>query len=128
MQTGGWGDGAVVRGKYRVLCKIGQGGMGAVYKAVHVRFEEVRALKVISPELASDPSFVKRFIHEAVITRKLQHHNAVRVEDVDEAEDGRPFIVMEFMEGRSLKSLMREEGPLPATRGGIGRCVFMRSR
>jgi TonB family protein len=90
--------------------------MGAVYKAMHVRFEEVRALKVISTELASDPSFVKRFIHEAVITRKLQHPNAVRVEDVDEAEDGRPFIVMEFMEGRSLKSLMREEGPLPAPR------------
>jgi serine/threonine protein kinase len=116
IDVGAWAEGAVVRGKYRVLCKIGQGGMGAVYKAQHVRFEELRALKVISAELATDPSFVKRFIHEAVITRKLHHPNAVLVDDVDEAEDGRPFIVMEFMEGQSLKSLIRKEAPLPVAR------------
>ncbi len=118
VEVGVWAEGAVVRGKYRVLCKIGQGGMGAVYKAQHVRFDELRALKVISPELASDPSFVKRFIHEAVITRKLHHPNAVLVDDVDESEDGRPFIVMEFMEGESLKNLIRQEGPLPVLRVG----------
>ena len=113
IDVGAWSDGAVIRGKYRIMRKIGQGGMGAVYEAQHVRFQELRALKVISMELASDPSFVTRFINEAVITRKLQHPNAVRVEDVDEAEDGRPFIVMEYMEGQSLKALMRNSGPLP---------------
>ena len=106
----------MVRGKYRILAKLGQGGMGAVYKAVHVRFGEVRAIKVMSPQVAGDPLFVKRFEQEAVITRKLQHPNAVRVDDIDETEDGRPFIVMEFIEGQSLKKLIESEGPLPVPR------------
>ncbi len=115
-EVGTWADGSVIRGKYRVLAKVGQGGMGSVYKALHLAFDELRALKVIAPELLSDELFVKRFKHEAVITRRLQHPNAVRVDDIDEAEDGRPFIVMEFIEGKSLKKLIREEGPLPTPR------------
>ena len=114
--TGTWSEGSIIRGKYRLLTKVGQGGMGSVYKALHLAFDELRALKVIAAELLSDELFVKRFKHEAVITRKLQHPNAVRVEDIDEAEDGRPFIVMEFIEGQSLKQLIREEGPLPVQR------------
>ncbi len=116
LDIGTWSEGSVIRGKYRLLSKVGQGGMGAVYKALHLAFDELRALKVIAPELLSDELFVKRFKHEAVITRKLQHPNAVRVDDIDEAEDGRPFIVMEFIEGISLKKLIREQGPLPAER------------
>ncbi len=115
-ETGIWTEGSVLRGKYRLLAKVGQGGMGAVYKALHLAFDEMRAIKVIAPELLSDDLFVKRFKHEAVITRRLQHPNAVRVDDIDEAEDGRPFIVMEFIEGKSLKKLIREEGPLPFQR------------
>lgn len=106
----------MIRGKYRILSKVGQGGMGAVYKALHVAFDELRALKVISRELISDQLFVKRFKHEAVITRRLQHPNAVRVDDIDEAEDGRPFIVMEYIEGQSLKKLIQEEGAIPVPR------------
>jgi serine/threonine-protein kinase len=90
--------------------------MGAVYKALHLAFGELRALKVIAPELLHDRLFVERFKHEAVITRKLQHPNAVRVDDIDEAEDGRPFIVMEFIQGKSLKKLIQEEAPLPVSR------------
>ena len=117
LQEGGtWTEGSVIRGKYRLLAKVGQGGMGSVYKAVHEAFGELRALKVIAPELLSDDLFVKRFKHEAVITRRLQHPNAVRVDDIDEAEDGRPYIVMEFIDGKSLKKLIREEGPLPVPR------------
>src|SRR6266404_784502 len=101
-ELGVWSEGTVVRGKYRILAKIGEGGMGAVYKALHLRFNELRALKVISPQLASDPNFISRFEKEAILTRRLQHPNAVRVDDIDEAEDGRPFIVMEYIEGRSL--------------------------
>ena len=116
VEVGAWSDGAVIRGKYRILGKVGQGGMGSVYKALHLRFGEIRALKVIGKELSSDSTFVKRFEHEAVITRKLQHPNAVRVDDIDEAEDGRPFIVMEFIDGVSLKKLIQSESPLPAPR------------
>lgn len=116
VEVGVWSEGAVVRGKYRILSKVGQGGMGSVYKALHLRFGEIRALKVIGQELANDATFVKRFEHEAVITRKLQHPNAVRVDDIDEAEDGRPFIVMEFIDGASLKKLIQSQSPLPAAR------------
>lgn len=116
VETGVWSERSIVRGKYRILSKVGQGGMGSVYKALHLRFGEIRALKVIGHELASDATFVKRFEHEAVITRKLQHPNAVRVDDIDEAEDGRPFIVMEFIDGTSLKKVIQSESPLPVTR------------
>ena len=111
-----WSEGTVIRGKYRILDRIGQGGMAVVYKALHVRFEEVRALKVINPNLASDPVFGRRFIQEAVLTRKLKHPNAAQVEDIDEAEDGRPFIVMEYIQGSSLKDVIQECGPLSASR------------
>ena len=116
VEVGVWSEGTVVRGKYRILSKVGQGGMGTVYKALHLRFGEIRALKVISQELATDATFIKRFEHEAVITRKLQHPNAVRVDDIDEAEDGRPFIVMEFIDGASLKKLIQSQSPLPVSR------------
>ena len=114
--SGEWAEGTVIRGKYRILAKVGQGGMGTVYKAQHLRFQELRALKVMSAELATDATFLKRFEQEAVLTRKLQHPNAVRVDDIDESEDGRPYIVMEFIEGRSLSSLIAQEGPQPVLR------------
>ncbi len=116
IEVGSWSDGTVIRGKYRILAKIGQGGMGSVYKALHLAFDEMRALKVMSPELVTNEIFVRRFKQEAVIARKLKHPNAVRVDDIDEAEDGRPFIVMEFIEGQSLKALIRDIGPIPAPR------------
>jgi serine/threonine-protein kinase len=116
VEAGAWEKGTLVRGKYRILGKLGEGGMGAVYKALRVRFDELRALKVMSPELAADPTFVKRFMREAVITRRLQHPNAVRVDDIDEAEDGRPFIVMEYIEGRSLKEVVQQEARMPVER------------
>src|ERR1039457_6861824 len=90
--------------------------MATVYKALHVGFDEVCALKVINQELASDLSFVKRFGQEAALTRKLQHPNAVRVEDIDQADDGRPFMVMEFIEGESLKDVIQHQAPLPVPR------------
>jgi TPR repeat protein/serine/threonine protein kinase len=115
-QSGGWTEGTLILGKYRILGKIGQGAMGAVYKALHVRFNELRAIKVMMTELASHKEFVKRFEHEAVFARKLHHPNAVSVEDIDETDDGQPFIVMEYIEGQSLRNLMKSEGPLSARR------------
>ena len=108
--------GSIVRGKYRILEKVGQGGMGEVYKAMHIGFDEPRALKMMSSEMMKDPLFVERFKHEAFMSRKLQHPNVVRVDDIDEAEDGRPFIVMEFIEGQSLKKVIETQGPLPVPR------------
>jgi serine/threonine-protein kinase len=109
-------SGALVRGRYEVLGKIGSGGMADVYRARHVAFDELRALKVVSPRLLDDPEFMQRFRHEAAVARKLQHPNAVRVDDLDSTEDGRPFIVMELLEGRSLREVVHEEGPLAVPR------------
>jgi serine/threonine protein kinase len=108
--------GMVIRGKYEILSKVGAGGMASVYKARHVAFGEVLALKLVGTRLAHDPDFLKRFRNEAVITRRLHHPNAVRVEDLDATEDGRPFIVMEYVDGRSLRELVRTDGPQPLAR------------
>jgi serine/threonine protein kinase len=108
-------EGTVIRGKYRILSKLGEGGMGVVYKARHVRFDEVWALKLVSTSLLEDPTFLQRFNAEAVLMRKLDHPNALRVHDIDETEDGRPFIVMEYVEGRDLASLLAD-GPMEPVR------------
>ena len=112
-----WSPGTMVRGKYRVLSKVGRGGMGVVYKATHIVFEDVRALKVMAAHLAADPKFVRRFRQEAQVTYKLQHVNVVRVQDFDQAEDGSPFIVMDYIDGVSLRQLLQAtKGPLPIAR------------
>jgi serine/threonine-protein kinase len=111
--AGEWTSNTIIREKYRVLGRIGAGGMATVYKAEHVHFREIRALKVMSLELCGDDGFVRRFMQEAVLTRRLQHPNAVRVDDIEKAEDGRPFIVMEFIDGISLREAMQPGVPLP---------------
>jgi serine/threonine protein kinase len=111
-----WQPGDVVREKYRIIHKIGQGGMGAIYKAEHLIFEELRALKVLVPQLAYDEALVRSLQQEARITRRLSHPNAVRVEDVDRAEDGRLFIAMEYVEGKSIKKIIEQSGPIPVLR------------
>jgi serine/threonine protein kinase len=108
--------GTTIRNKYRILAKVGRGGMGHVYKALHLIFNEVRALKVMDPSLTQREEFVRRFLREAFVARRLQHPNAVRVDDVDETEDGRHCIVMEFIDGRMLRDVIRREGPMPVAR------------
>jgi serine/threonine-protein kinase len=116
--------GMVVRGKYEVLEKIGAGGMAAVYRVRHLAFGEIRAMKVVAAKLCDDEGFLKRFRTEAVVTRRLQHPNAVRVDDLDVTEDGRPFIVMEHVQGRNLREVIREEGAFEVARAAaIGRQV-----
>jgi serine/threonine protein kinase len=116
--------GMVLRGKYEVVEKLGAGGMAAVYKARHLAFGEVRAIKLVAARLCDDEGFLKRFRTEAVVTRRLQHPHAVRVDDLDTTEDGRPFIVMELVQGRNLREVIRAEGALPVARAAlIGRQV-----
>lgn len=116
IETGMWSEGSVVLGKYEILAKLGEGGMGSVFKALHLRFKEIRALKVMSLQLSESASFLRRFEREAILARRLQHPNAVRVEDFEEAENGQPFIVMEYIEGYSLRKLIEGEAPIPVLR------------
>jgi serine/threonine protein kinase len=108
--------GTTIRNKYRILAKVGRGGMGHVYKALHLAFNELRALKVMHPSLMAREEFVRRFLREAFVARRLQHPNAVRVDDVDITDDGRQCIVMEFIDGRILRDVIRREAPLAVER------------
>ncbi|PYX77688.1 MAG: hypothetical protein DMG66_06870, partial [Acidobacteria bacterium] len=108
--------GMVIRDKYEILERIGVGGMATVYKARHLTFGEIRAIKVVSNKLVDDENFLKRFKAEAIITRKLRHPNAVQLDDFDTMADGRPFIVMEFVQGRSLRSWINDLRTLPPAR------------
>ncbi len=103
-------EGMVLRGKYEVLEKIGTGGMATVYRVRHLHLQEEVAIKVVSSRLVEDQGFVERFKTEAVITRKLRHANAVRLDDFDLTDDGRPFIVMELVRGKSLRQFLQEGG------------------
>lgn len=85
--------------------------MATVYKARHVHFGELRALKVIETAMSADETFVRRFTQEAILTRRLQHPNIVRVDDIDTAEDGRPFMVMELVEGILLSEALKTGDP-----------------
>jgi serine/threonine protein kinase len=111
--------GMVLRGKYEILGKLGAGGMAAVYRARHLAFGEIRAIKVVNNRLADDEDFLRRFRNEAVVARRLQHPNAVRVDDLDMTEDGRPFIVMEYVEGQNLREVVRHQGALALRRSVI---------
>ena len=108
--------GMVIRDKYKIVEKIGAGGMATVYRAKHLVFNEPRAIKVVSSRMMEDTNFLRRFRNEAVITRKLQHPNAVRVDDIDTTPDGRPCIIMELVEGHNLRTVIEREGTLPVAR------------
>jgi serine/threonine protein kinase/tetratricopeptide (TPR) repeat protein len=98
----------MLAGRYEILQTIGEGGMGAVYKAKDRELDRFVALKVIRPELASDPSILARFKKELLLAHQVTHRNVIRIYDLGEGE-GVKFITMEFIEGKDLRSLIREK-------------------
>ncbi|HTI51448.1 MAG TPA: protein kinase [Planctomycetaceae bacterium] len=115
----------LVFGKYIVLEKIGQGGMGLVYKAEHRRMNRVVALKVMSPVAMRSPEAVKRFRREVEAAARLTHPNIVAAYDANEAR-GVHFLVMEYVEGRDLALVIKQDGPLPIDKGV--RCILQAAR
>jgi serine/threonine protein kinase len=101
--------GTVIRGKYRIVRQLGRGGMGTVYLAEHILLNRPRALKFISSELSQDAAFLRRFRHEAQAAIELRHPNIVEVVDLDQAEDGSPYIAMEYVEGPDLRHVLEGE-------------------
>ena len=109
-------QGTVIHAGYRVLERIGQGEIGEVYRADRVGTGQLCALKVLSAGLMNDSVLVGRFTEEAKRASTIRHPNAVRIEGVGEAEDGRPFVVMEYLPGENMRDVMAREGRLPASR------------
>jgi len=108
--------GAVVDGKYRIDAMIGQGGMGAVFRAWDVRLERAVAIKVVRADLISDPDSRMRFRRESQIVARLQHPSIVTVFDYGNLADGAAFLVMEFVPGEDLRLFLRREGRLDSAR------------
>ena len=102
--------------KYLVEKLIKRGGMGAVYQGKHVLMDKTVAIKVLRPALAVDDDVVARFSREAKAASRISHPHAVSVTDFGESENGIVFLVMEYLEGRTLKEIIRSEGALPLAR------------
>jgi tRNA A-37 threonylcarbamoyl transferase component Bud32 len=101
---------ALVGGTYRVTGRLGQGGMGDVFRVRHERTGASYALKVLNSDLAAVPELLSRFQREAEVTSSLNHPNLVRVFDFDRLPDGRPYLVMELLEGDELTGVIRNAG------------------
>jgi serine/threonine protein kinase len=108
--------GNVIRGRYQVLSKLGEGGMGTVYLAEQVSVGRKVAIKFLLGNYASDDAFISRFRREARLAASLNHRNIVILYDFDQANDGTLFIVMEYLSGEKLSDVIRRDGPLEITR------------
>ena len=96
--------GEIISDRYRIVDQLGEGGMGAVYRAEHVHMRKMVALKVLLSEVARHPEVVARFEREAVAAGSISHPNVVTATDFGRLEDGSFFLVMEYVPGRSLRS------------------------
>ncbi len=101
--------GAQVIAGFEILEKVGQGGMGAVFRARQMSMDRIVALKILPPKLAQDPSFKTRFLNEAKVCAKLSHMNIINGIDCGEA-GGYTYFAMEFVDGRTIKQIMKEKG------------------
>lgn len=112
-------------GRYVLMDLLGQGGMGRVYLAKDTSLGRTVALKILSADRMKNPRAIARFHREAKIGAQLQHENLVRIYDFGES-NGRHFLVMEFIEGRTIGSLIVQQGPIPAAiAAGLGRQIAL---
>jgi len=107
--------GDLIGSRYEILLLLGEGGMGAVYKALDREVDRTVALKLIRPELASNPAILARFKQELLTAHQVTHKNVIRIYDISEA-DGVKFITMEFVEGDDLRRILTKEGKLTIER------------
>lgn len=108
--------GHTLDGKYRLEAQLGIGGMGTVYRARHVLIDRPVAIKVLNPRFVEDEAARTRFRREARAAGRLQHTNAVTVTDFGESSDGYVYLVMELLEGRTLRDVLAKEAPLDLAR------------
>lgn len=104
--------GSVIEGKYRIDAKIGAGGMGSVYRARRLMIGDDVAVKILHPEHVSQPDATERFRREAQAAARLKHPNAVSIYDFGVTSGGLVYLVMELVEGQSLREIIKRQGPL----------------
>src|SRR4051812_47385622 len=108
--------GRTIAGRYRIVAKLGEGGMGAVYRGEQTSLKRAVAIKLLRPELSGNQMILRRFNAEAEAVAKLSHPNTVIVYDFGQDTDGSLFIAMEYIEGKSLRSAIGREGPFSPAR------------
>jgi len=108
--------GQVIADRYHVTKKLGEGGMGQVYLAEHVKMGRKNAIKVMSPSMMHDPDAVKRFKREAENASRISHPHVCAIYDFGETPDGLIYLAMEFVEGDPLTAIIEREGALPLAR------------
>src|SRR5262245_23058421 len=108
--------GTTLDGRYHIEKKLGEGCMGVVFLARHIVIEKPVAVKVLKREVARDANVVKRFVQEAKAASRIGHPNIVDVTDFGTTPDGLTYSVMEFVTGRTLGAVLREEAPFPVER------------
>jgi formylglycine-generating enzyme required for sulfatase activity/serine/threonine protein kinase len=107
----------ILDGRYQLEKRLGQGGMGIVFKARHIFLKTAHAIKIILPDLVgNDPNLVTRFRQEALAAAAIRHQNIIAVTDFGVVRSTMPFLVMEFVQGKSLQDIMSEEGAMGPVR------------
>jgi TonB family protein len=102
-----------IEGKYEILEKLREGGMGAIYKVRHRLLDELRVVKVIRANMAESPDAGDRFLREARVANRLRHPNIAQLHDFAIAADGNAYIVMELIDGWTLQEILKRHGPPP---------------
>ncbi|MDX2090810.1 MAG: serine/threonine-protein kinase [Kofleriaceae bacterium] len=107
--------GKVIDNRYEIQARVGEGGMGVVYRARQISIDRIIALKMLNAQMAADPTWVQRFYNEAKACSRLQHPNTIRMFDFGQTTDNRLFMTMEFLDGMSLRDALAK-GPLAPNR------------
>jgi serine/threonine-protein kinase len=108
--------GQVVADRYHITKKLGEGGMGQVYLAEHVKMGRRCAIKIMSPGMMNDPDAISRFNREAANASRISHPNVCGIYDFGETPEGLIYLAMEFIEGKSLTGLLEDAGTLALPR------------
>jgi serine/threonine protein kinase len=101
-----------IDGKYQILARLGVGGMGEVYKVLHIHLNAIRVIKLMRSNIAADPGAHERFLREARLATKIQHPNVAALHDFSTLDDGSFYMVWEYIEGINLHELIETRGPL----------------